>query len=127
MIGTEERVDHRQLTAHVRSLERDLGAVEASLIDATMAGLRAHGWGEDGHRSVYAWLRATTGWADPRISRNVRNARLCASAPEVLAALREGRITVDRVDVLGRAFANERVRNDLVEVIDQMLVHDAGD
>ena len=126
MIGTDARVDHRQLTATVRTLDHQLGAVEAGLIDATMAGLRAKGWRDDGHQSVQAWLRATTGWSDPRISRCVRNARLCTDAPDVLTALRAGQITIDRVDVLARAYTNERVREPLLDTIDQLLVHAAG-
>ena len=128
MIGTDDetRVDPRELTEHVRQRDRDLGAVEAGFIDDVMSGLRSSVWTADGHLSVHAWLRATTGWSDPRISRVVRNARLCRDTPQVLEMLREGRITIDRVDVLSRAHANPRVRPELVDAIDDFLVHAAG-
>ncbi len=126
MIGTDERIDPRVLTDRARARDRELGAVEAGFIDDVMLGLQSTVWVHDGHRSIHAWLRATTRWSDPRINRCVRNARLCRDAPQVLDALREGRITVDRVDVLGRAHANPRVRDQLVGFVDDFVDHAAG-
>ncbi len=126
MIGTDNRVDARQLAERMRSEDRALAALEAGFIDDVITGLHGSVWTHDGHLSINAWLRATTRWSDARIGRCVRNARLCRDAPAVLDALREGRITIDRVDVLGRAHANPRVRDQLVGYVDDFIDHAAG-
>ncbi len=116
----------RRLGRQLRCFDAGLGTVEASLIEVVIDGLRATVWGEDGHVSINAWVRANSGWSDARISRCVRNARMCIDAPQVVDALRDGRVTVDRVDVLSRAWANPRVRSALVEYVDDFLDHAAS-
>ena len=118
-----EQVAPRLVTLATRSLDRELADVEAHLLETTIDAMRQQVWREDGHRSVRCWLRATTGWADWRISRCVRNARFCVDAPQVLQWLHHGRITVDRVDTLARAWANPRVRPELLASIDDFLDH----
>ena len=116
----------RRIAAQLRSLDRELGVVEAGLIESVIDGLQGCVWGDDGHLSIRQYVRANTDWSDVRISRCVRNARFCIDAPVVLDALRHGDIGIDRVDVLARAWANPRVRADLVDQIDDFLVHARG-
>ena len=119
----DEPMPERRATSSASWWARELAEIEACLIATTIDTIRHNAWREDGHTSVRCWLRAVTGWSEPRLSRCLRAARLCIDAPPVLTALARGKITSDRVDVLARAWANPRVRELLVDGIDDFLAY----
>jgi hypothetical protein len=78
---------------------------------------------DDGHRDVAAWYRATHRWSTAEARACRRLGRLVADAPDVLPAMQGGQLGVAQAHVIAKAHANERVREQLVEVVPQLLQH----
>ena len=76
---------------------------------------RRGGFRRDGHRSIVAWCRGHLRWSTARATRVRRLGEMLGLMPEVRAEACLGRLPVDHLDELGRVYANERVRDHLVE------------
>ena len=76
---------------------------------------RRGGFRRDGHRSVVAWCRGHLRWSTARATRARRLGEMLGLMPEVCVEACGGRLPIDHLDELGRVYANERVRDHLVE------------
>ena len=94
--------------------QRALEAEYAKVIDQTA---RTMAFQADGHSTVLAWCRARTGWSTPTAQHHIRISRLVAARPIVAEALAEGRIGVDQVATLAKAFTNPRCGAQLVDTL----------
>src|SRR3712207_4636354 len=93
----------------------------AELAELLAEGEKTQSFAVDGHRAVTGWCRALSSCSVGQAGGWRRIARLCAALPEVQAALAEGRVGVEHVQELARAFANPRVRSQFPEYIDALL------
>ena len=70
---------------------------------------------DDGYGSVKAMFRHHGGLSNAEANARSRSAKMCVELPDVDAACRSGELPVDNVRQLGRAFANPRVADVMVE------------
>ncbi|HSJ91767.1 MAG TPA: DUF222 domain-containing protein, partial [Ilumatobacter sp.] len=95
--------------------------IEAAIVGATEhADRTAHDEG-DGHRSVSAWLMATTNCTRGEATGRVRTARLSRQLAHIAAEFMAGRVGIAQVRELARLAANPRVADRLGDSEDILL------
>jgi len=98
-----------QLDDELREIELSHGALEARRA-ANLAAAEARQVADvDGHRSIQAYVRATTNQPGPVASGEVRRARFCRDYPAAGDALLAGYVGVAQVDELARLAHHPRV------------------
>lgn len=98
-----------QLDAEHRDIEIASRALEARRAACVAACETRHVSGIDGHRSLQAYVRATTNQPGAIAHAQVRRARFCRRFPAAGEALWAGHVGVAQVDALARLAANPRV------------------
>lgn len=115
--------DDAALDAELREIELQHRRLQACRA-AVMSVARTRGVNHvDGHRSMAAYVRATTKESNGIASADVRRARVCDRFVEVGDALAAGFIGISQVDVLAATFANRRVGHLLETAIPALLDH----
>ena len=104
--------------ARLRELEALRRRVEAELAATVHAVGEAKLFGEDGHSSVRAVLRAEANMSEGEISHLIRTGRLLDGMPQVVDALGNGEVGVAQTHDLARARANPRCGDQLHHHID---------
>ena len=87
---------------HVASLAADLHDAHARLVDLVVAVLADGSWQAAGLRSPEHWLMLRAGLSRGQAGAMVLLARRAAELPATVAALREGRISLDQAAVVAR-------------------------
>lgn len=121
LVGEASELSVAELTERFRELELMQRRVAAEMAVLTSEVDRRGAFRDDGHRSIAGWLRAHGNYSDGQASRLRRVARLLAAAPEAGDDLVAGRIGVDQVAELARAFANPRCGHLLPDSLDILL------
>ena len=116
-IGEPDAVLDERLRANELELRR-LAAERAALVGVVES---RGSFGDGGHRSMAAFLRATVNTGPGSVKRDCTLAGLVTEFPQVGDALLAGLITVDHALQIGRFQANRRVR-DLLRLVVDVLV-----
>jgi Domain of unknown function (DUF222) len=116
-----ESLDARDLAARLGEVERAIRKLEAEAAAIIATADRRELFREDGHVSVRGWVKASIRVADSTVTQRVRTARLCAQVPVCHDELATGRLGVDQVRELARAYANPRCGDQLPEVVAELV------
>ena len=116
-----DSLDGRALAARLGEVERAIRKLEAEAASIIATADRRELFREDGHASVRGWVKASIRVADATVIKRVRTARLCAELPACHDELAAGRLGVDQVRELARAYANPRCGDQLTDVVDELL------
>ena len=95
------------IDARLRALELALRATHAEIAATLVAAEGRQVYGDDGHRSLNAYVRATTN--QPGVETVVARARFCGTHPAAGDALTAGQVGVAQIDLLARLAAHRRV------------------
>ena len=116
-----ESLDGRALAARLGEVERAIRKLEAEALSIVAIADRRELFREDGHVSVRSWVKASLRVADATVTHRVRTARLCADLPACHDELAAGRLGVDQVRELARAYANPRCGDQLTAVVGELV------
>ncbi|HEY7625787.1 MAG TPA: DUF222 domain-containing protein, partial [Ilumatobacteraceae bacterium] len=100
----------RQLEAVLRQVDMVRRQAEVLAAEIIAEAERSRAYREDGHRSVFAWARATCNWSHGTARSKVQTARLLEACHRVRAAAANAELGVDQLHVLAGLFANPRAR-----------------
>jgi hypothetical protein len=114
-------LDARALAARLGDVERAIRKLEAVAVSIVAAADRRELHREDGHVSVRGWVKAAIRIADQTVTHRVRTARLCTAIPACRDRLAAGRLGIDQVRELARAFANPRCGEQLGAVVEPLM------
>jgi Domain of unknown function (DUF222) len=102
----------RELVAAAEAACRRLGAVQVRLLDEVE---RTGAFSADGHASAKVMIRHVAKLSNGSAAARQRGARMVPRLADVGAALAAGTLGLDQFDLLGRVFANPRVRDAMVD------------
>lgn len=113
--------DGRELDEKVAELNVAGRRIEAAIVGATEYADRTAHFQDDGHRSVSAWLMATTNCTRGEATARARSARLTRRLATVAEEFMAGRVGIAQVRELARLAANPRVADQLGDSEDILL------
>lgn len=116
-IGTHTDTELDELLRSNELELRRLHAERAALVNA----IAGHGAWAAEHRSMSAYLRATTNCSTPTTKRDLRRSRLLHLHPRLGDALHAGYIGLDQLDEIARIQTNPRIGGLLETIIDVVL------
>ncbi|HEY7625652.1 MAG TPA: DUF222 domain-containing protein, partial [Ilumatobacteraceae bacterium] len=119
-----EGLGPRELEAVLRDLDVARRRVEGLIAETIGEAERSRAYREDGHRSVFAWVRATCNWSYGTAKTRVQTARLFDACQRVRAAAANAELGVDQLQVLAGLYANPRAREHWAGSV-ELLVGDA--
>ncbi len=109
------------LDAKLRELNIAARRVEAAMVGAVDHAERSGHYAADGHRTVGAWVMATTNCTRGEATARTRTARMVRELAEVAGEFMAGRIGVAQVRELARLHANPRAGDQLAGSQDILL------
>ena len=118
-----EASDTQAKVARLRSTELEIRRLEAELAACVESLDLAEVHRVDGHASLRGFLRAELRWSEGQITNRLRTARLVNDLPDVVQALWAGEIGVAQAYAFGKARANPRCGDQLVEHAPLLLSH----
>jgi hypothetical protein len=118
---TISELDASGLIDRFKMLEQERRHIEAELAELVGEVVRREVFRDDQHTSVKGWCRALGKWSDGEARARARTARLSQALPQVAEALAVGLLGVAQCHEIARVFANPRVRDQMVDVVEVFL------
>ncbi|HEY7626381.1 MAG TPA: DUF222 domain-containing protein [Ilumatobacteraceae bacterium] len=113
----------RDLETVLRDLDTARRQIEMLVAETVCVAETTGVYRDDGHKSVFAWVRAVCNWSIATSRAAVQTARIVHEVPQLREAARAGVVGVDQLRQLAAVYANPRARHSFAESADLLLTH----